>query len=89
MSEFKDKFDGWLDDAWKVDTFIDEYNYEVKRRQKKPLCKECKRPKQDVRNKFVYKHTALAIIILVGLGILSWFIPWFWIAFFIYLFKAL
>ena len=74
MSDFKDKFDNWLDDAWKVDTFIDEYNWEQNRKakHKKPLCKEVKRQQlQPSRKHFVAEHTAIALSILGGLAVLS------------------
>lgn len=92
MSEFKDKFNDWLDDAWKVDAFIDEYNWEQERRQRrakreKPLCKEVKHyAYQQGKERFHEKHLVIALTILGGLAGISIWCPFFWIAFFAFLF---
>ena len=85
----KDKFDEYIEDAWKIDNFIEEYNWEQRRKHRqKPLCKEIKKQNQNPRrHKFMEEHTAVALCILAGIGALSFWCPFFWIAFFIYLFS--
>ena len=86
---------GWPDplhdkgeDFWNFDNMVNEYEWEQQRKKEEQPYQQPKKGK-GISESFFAKHTAAAVIILIGLFVLSIFFPIAWIAFFIYLLVAL
>ena len=81
------------DDFWEIDSLNDEYQWEVERNKREgkqsSFFVEDRPKKRDIRDRFLVKHTAIALCILGALFVLSLAVsPWFWIVFFVFVFLV-